>query len=210
MRKSKFRVLYLTGAPASGKSSVTEALAGLVAPLEVFEYGERLTRYLADRGDRSLTQQRLRRHSAALARPDDIRAVDRLLLKFVAKKRSRSHVVIDTHAVTKERYGFRVTSYSLRRFSSLNPDAICVLYTSPDVSVERIRRGPGGRPQVTEWEAGFHSALQASVAVTYGMSVGVPVYFVDSSRPIRRVAAEVARRFGQPSDVNNIGGQDDQ
>ena len=208
MRKSKFRVVYLTGAPASGKSSVTKALAGLVAPLEVFEYGERLTQYLADRGDRSLTQQRLRRHSAALARPDDIRVVDRLLLTFVAKKRSRSHVVIDTHAVTKEQYGFRVTPYSLRQFSSLSPDAICVLYTSPDVSVERIGRTPGGRPQITEWEAGFHSGLQASVAVTYGMSLGVPVYFVDSTPPIDQVAAEVARRFGQSPGVTDTAGRD--
>jgi adenylate kinase len=208
--KGRFRVLYLTGAPASGKSSVTKALSALVAPLEVFEYGEQLTRFLQDRRGGSLTQQRLRQESAGLAGPADIRAVDQQLLEFVAENRLRSNVVIDTHAVTKEQYGFRVTPYSLDHFALLSPDTICVLYTPPRVSVERIGRDSGGRPRVSEWEAGFHGGLQASVAVTYGMSLGLPVYLVDSSGPIERVAAEVAKRFGEPRDANDTGRERDQ
>jgi hypothetical protein len=46
--------------------------------------------------------------------------------------------------------------------------------------------------------------------VTYGMSLGLPVYLVDSSGPIERVAAEVAKRFGEPRDANDTGRERDQ
>ncbi|MEX2157144.1 MAG: ATP-binding protein [Gemmatimonadales bacterium] len=193
-----FRVIYLTGAPAAGKSSVTRGLASLVSPLEGFEYGERLTRYVAARQDQALTQESLRERSAAVVGPEDIQAVDRLLLDFVAEARVRAHVVIDSHPVTRERYGFRVTPFSLEGFGHLSPDAVCLLFTPPEVALERIDRSPGGRPRVTLWESGFHTGLQASVAATYGMSVGVPIYLIDSSPPIYDVVAEVARLFQKP------------
>jgi len=139
---------------------VTRALADLVSPLKVFEYGERLTRYLSERRDETLTQTTLRQQSAGVARPEDIEAVDHLLLDFVAGERSRAHVVIDTHAVTRERYGYRVTPYSLKRFASLSPDAICVFYTSPEAAVERIDKAAEGRRGVTVWGAGFHTACR--------------------------------------------------
>jgi len=190
-----FRVIYLTGAPAAGKSSLTRALSSLVSPLEIFEYGERLTSYVSDRRKQELTQESIRSSSAAVVTPEDVNAVDKQLVAFVADARKRSHVIIDSHAVTKERYGFRVTPYSLRDFAQLSPDAICVLFTSPEVAVTRIDRSPAGRPRVTLWEAGFHTGLQASVATTYGMSAGIPIYLIDSSVPADDVVAEVARLF---------------
>ena len=198
MAEGTFRVIYLTGAPAAGKSSITRALDRFVSPLEIFEYGERLTRYVSTRQDQKLTQESIRTSSAAVVSPEDIRAVDKLLLAFVADARTKAHVVIDSHAVTRERYGFRVTPYSLGDFTLLSPDAICVLFTPPEVAVERIERSPAGRPRVTLWEAGFHTGLQASVAATYGMSAGIPIYLVDSSPPVDDVATEVARLFNKP------------
>ena len=193
-----YRLIYLTGAPAAGKSSITRALHRFVSPLEIFEYGERLTRYVSARQDQKLTQESIRTSSAAVVSPEDIQAVDKLLLAFVADARGKAHVVIDSHAVTRERYGFRVTPYSLEDFALLSPDAICVLFTPPEVAVERIDRSPAGRPRVTLWESGFHTGLQASVAATYGMSVGIPIYLIDSSPPIDDVATEVARLFNKP------------
>jgi len=190
-----FRVIYLTGAPAAGKSSVTRRLTSSVSPLEVFEYGERLTKYVAARRDRALTQEAIREKSAAVVGRNDILAVDELLRAFVAEARVRAHVVIDSHAVTRERYGFRITPYSLTDFNALAPDGICVLFTPPEIAVERIGRDPAGRRPVTPWESGFHTGLQASVATAYGMSLGIPIHFIDSSPEIDQVVGEVARLF---------------
>lgn len=198
MADRTYRVIYLTGAPAAGKSSVTRALHRFVSPLEIFEYGERLTQYVSARQDQKLTQESIRTSSAAVVTPEDIQAVDKLLLAFVADARAKAHVVVDSHPVTRERYGFRVTPYSLGDFALLSPDSICVLFTPPDVAVERIDRSPAGRPRVTLWESGFHTGLQASVAATYGMSMGIPIYLIDSSPPLDDVATEVARLFSKP------------
>jgi adenylate kinase len=110
-----FEVVYLTGAPAAGKSTTAKLLAQRVAPLEVFEFGERLTAYLAEKTGSSVVQEEVRRQSASLVTPDDVRAVDSLLLAFVAEARSRTHIVIDSHPVTKgHQRGLRVPSDSLR------------------------------------------------------------------------------------------------
>lgn len=191
---SAHEVIYLTGAPAAGKSTLSRALADAVRPLATFEYGARLTAYLAERDGRAMVQEELRAKSSAVATAEDIQAVDRTLLDFVAAERERGHVLIDTHAVTKESYGFRITAYSLADVARLRPTMIVVLYTAPDVAVARIAAAPGGRPQITEWEAGFHTSLQASVAVSYATALGVPVYLLDGARPTADLVAEIARR----------------
>jgi adenylate kinase len=180
----EYDVVYLTGAPAAGKSSVAEQLKHAISPVEVFNYGQELTRYLAGKTGAALGQDELRKQSSRLITPEDVESLDSILLKRVEELRPTTNVVIDTHAVTKEPYGFRVTPFSLKRFGELRPTKIVVLYTSPEVAVSRIGADPGGRPMITPFESGFHSALQASVALCYGTSLGVPVYFLDSDKEI--------------------------
>jgi adenylate kinase len=188
-------VVYLTGAPATGKSSLGRALAQRVENLAVFEYGERLREHLSQRTGEHLTQEILRGESAAIASAEDIQVMDQALLTFVARQRQESHVLIDTHPVTKEVFGFRITAFSLAEITELAPTLICVLYTEPDVVVSRIADSPGGRPRPTEWEASYHSNLQAMVAVSYATQLGVPVYLFDSARPSSELAEDIGRRI---------------
>jgi adenylate kinase len=176
-----FEVIYLTGAPAAGKSTAAKLLVERVAPLEVFEFGERLTTYLAQKDRSAIIQEDLRRQSANLVTPEDVQAVDQLLLQFVANARTRTHVVIDSHPVTKEGFGFRVTPYALDDFAKLAPTQIWVLYADPETTMARIGRDAQGRPAITAAEAALHTHLQASVATTYGMRVGRPIHLFDTS-----------------------------
>lgn len=194
-RAPVFQVVYLTGAPAAGKSSLTKRLRSMVEPLQIWEFGERLTAYLNERNGTSIAQAELRERSAGLATPDDVTVVDAQLVDFVAAERGRSHVLIDSHPVTKERYGYRVTPYSLAHFRQLNPTQIWMLYTAPEVAVARIRNDAQGRPEITLEEARFHTQIQASVAATYGMALGIPIYFFDANRPPEELDAELSSRF---------------
>ena len=169
---NKVDVTYLTGAPAAGKSSLAERLEQFLSPIEVFNYGQKLTEYLAGKSRNPLAQDELRKQSSKVITPEDVEALDSILLQCVAEQRLKTNFVIDTHAVTKESYGFRVTPFSLQRFGELRPTKIVVLYTSPAVALSRIGADPGGRPMITEFESGFHSGLQASVALSYGTSLG--------------------------------------
>lgn len=190
-----YEVIYLTGAPAAGKSSVAKALDGHVSPLSVFEYGARLSAHLTDRTRETLSQESLRERSSAVASHADIVAVDQALIEFVATHRSSSHVLIDSHAVTKESYGYRITPFSVTRLCQLAPTMIIVLFASPEETVRRIAAAPGGRPVVSAGEADFHTALQAGVASSYAIQLGIPAYFVESHGPIEGVAVTVAQRI---------------
>jgi adenylate kinase len=165
----------------------------------VFEYGARLTEYL-HRRQNGLTQERIREKSAEIVTPQDVLAVDRELAEFVASERIRSHVLIDSHPVTKESYGFRITCFHLDDIRRLAPTRICVLYTPPEVAMQRINADPAGRPAISAWEAQFHTDLQASVAATYAVGLGVPMYLVDSSRPLEAVVGDLARHFQRSAD----------
>lgn len=191
----EFDVVYLTGAPAAGKSTVAEQLKQVITPMEVFNYGHELTRYLASKTGQTIAQEEIRRQSSQVVTPEDVEALDTILLRRVVEARSSTNFVIDTHAVTKEAYGFRITPFSLRRIEELRPTKIVVLYTSPDVALKRFGADAVGRPMISEFESGFHTGLQAAVAVSYGTSLGIPVYFLDSSKDIPELLDWFRRRL---------------
>lgn len=189
------KVIYLTGAPASGKSSTTRMLTGRVPGLQVWEYGARLTEHVRRRVDGVASQDDLRTRSAGIVTPADVDEVDDALIAFVDGLRGRQHVLIDSHPVTKEEYGYRITPFSLARLAQLAPDEIWVLYADPEETRRRIAADAGGRPMVTIEEARTHTALQSSVAATYGMSLGRPVYLFDTAVPREELVARLAARL---------------
>lgn len=191
-----YHVVYLTGAPAAGKSSFTRALSKLVSPLAVFEYGEQLTNHLNEQRLLGVSQATVREKSASIVTARDIEELDERLISFVDSTRAHSHVIIDSHAVTRESYGFRITPFSLAKWHRLGATMIVGLFTPPAVTLERIHERPDGRRAVSEWEAGFHTALQAGVAQTYAVSLGRPLYLYDSSAQLDTIAVDVARRMG--------------
>ena len=107
-----YQVVYLTGSPATGKSTLCRLIAEGVQPLEVFAYSEVLSEHVGRRDNTVLSQNDIRRESARIIAPDDVAAVDQMLLNTVQAKRNSTHIIIDSHAVTKEDYGFRVTAFS--------------------------------------------------------------------------------------------------
>lgn len=174
------KVVYLTGAPASGKSTTIQQLKGEIPRLQVWGYSEQLAEHLKRRLPELRGPDELRERSSTIVRSEDIEAVDRALVGFVAEHRATQNIIVDSHAVTKENYGFRITAFSLELFSQLAPDEIWVFYASPSTIVERINADPGGRPSITEEDARFHTSLQASVAATYGMSIGGAVHLFNT------------------------------
>ena len=154
-----------------------------------------MTEYVRSRSADVEYQDDLRRRSATIVTPEDVSAVDELLLAFVSDHRKHRSVVIDSHPVTKEGYGYRITPFSLEQFARLSPDEIWVLFVSPEVTRQRIADDPGGRPLVSEEEARMHTELQASVAATYGMSLGRAVYLFDASGPPDELVDRLAERL---------------
>ena len=133
-----FHVIYLTGAPATGKSTLVSWLMQSVQPLEGLSYSKLLSDYIAQQRSQ-LDLAQMRKLSALLITPEDIDAVDTQLIEYVRRRRQETHLIIDSHPVTKEAYGFRITAFSVEKLQALRPTMICMLYTEPGVVVERIQ-----------------------------------------------------------------------
>tara|TARA_R100000655_G_scaffold105687_3_gene154159 strand:- start:104 stop:688 length:585 start_codon:yes stop_codon:yes gene_type:complete len=189
------KVIYVTGAPAAGKSSTLARLVEADPTLLHFEYGAELTKHIMSDGRPVTDQQELRARSAGIVTPADVEAVDAKLLRMVAQCRGNQTILIDSHAVTKEDYGFRITAFSQAVVQQLAPDEIWLFYTEPDIAVVRIRGDAKGRPEIAEEQARMHTHVQASIAATYGVIAGVPVYLFDTHGAQADLVERLLRRL---------------
>ena len=189
------KVIYLTGAPASGKTTALRMLCAKRTDLLVWEYGERLADYLNEKSNDVISHEDLRTRSAQLTLPEHIRDVDQKLTEYVAANRAERTVFVNSHPVTKEQYGFRITPFSQEQFRRLAPTEIWVLYASPSETVARIKRDPAGRPNISLEEAAFHTTLQSSIASTYATATGCPVYLFNTEVEPETLLASLERRI---------------
>lgn len=192
----RFPVVYLTGAPATGKSTLCRNLASRSTSLEIFSYSEKLRHFIATRTSHLLSEDEIRTHSASVVTAEDVAALDEELIDKARSYRSQGPFIIDSHPVTKEAYGFRVTGFSIEALQRLEPDVIICLYTSAEIARQRINANAMGRPLVTHFEADMHTQLQAGVAAQYGVILGKPVYLLDSSASPEALTELVAEKAG--------------
>lgn len=192
----ELEIIYLTGPPASGKSTLVALLQEKIERLLAFSYSDALADYVSRRDERTLTRRDVRKKSASVVSPEDIEAVDASLSEFVDRHRRSSHIIIDSHAVTKESYGFRVTPFSLGKLGDIRPTRIVALYTEPQVVVDRIQSAPDGRPAISQFEAICHCSLQCGVALVYGVDLGIPIHFYEADSLPGELVDQVAKLFG--------------
>jgi adenylate kinase len=172
-------IIYLTGAPATGKTSTAAELAAAF-DVELFSYGQELTRRLQGR---VMNQTELRAASANVITVDDVTATDTRLVGLVEEcKTANKSLIIDSHAVTIESYGFRVIPYSVRQIFKYGFTRIVCLYASADILARRIQEDPGGRPLPSFSQLEQHNTLQASLALNYSHTTGAPLAMIDSAR----------------------------
>lgn len=174
-----YKVVYLTGAPASGKSSICSAVQLKEPNTVIFRYGKILTDYVRERMV-DVTQEGLRSSSAMIVHPSDVKEIDRQMVEFVSTERLKNHVIIDTHALTREVYGFRMTPVSEKDMKAMDPSFIVTLMASPDATRERTNKKAEGRPQLSDWQFQLQTSLQNIIPATYSILCGAPAYFIEN------------------------------
>ncbi len=193
---TKGKVLMLTGAAGTGKSTLSKELQKRLHPLKRVDFGQLLLERKIRHGHPGLTYEDLRRDSARLVTSEDVRAVDQELIESLPSMRREGHILIDSHAVTQEQFGYRITHYSFEQLKSLALDAVIVTYCHPAELVARRQRDPGGRPRLNEFEAQHQMALQEAVAVNYAITCGCRCYVLNSAQPVESLAAEISTIVG--------------
>lgn len=175
------KVVYLTGAPSTGKSTLTANLALALPDIIIFAYSAKLLDWMNKKIPTLTSREDLRKSSAQLVTREDINKVDQLLLDLVATERETTNIVIDSHPVTIEKFGFRITPFSKAQINQLKPDVIVCLYAAPEIIHERISKDNAGRMIPTLEELGVHMSLQAQVANLYAFETGASLYFLDTN-----------------------------
>ena len=174
-----FEVVLVTGTAAVGKSTLSRKIANTPG-FKAFEYGDELFQQAIQKHP-EITHSETRSHSEIYISDEDIRNTDESLQLFIQKYRNEYHVVIDSHAVSKESYGFRSEPFALGELQRANFSRIVCLYCEPSIIVERTKNYPEGRPSLTIQEAEFYQSIQNSVAITYSTILGIPLHFINTN-----------------------------
>lgn len=175
------KLIYLTGAPATGKSTLTKNLSKRLPGTSIFTYSKELLSYVKGHQGSALSQDDLRRESSRVITHNDVRKVDEQLLILANSCRGNRNLVIDSHPVTIEKYGFRVTPFEKDQLKLLAPNVIVCLYAKAEIIVNRISKNAAGRPLPTLFEIDMHTQLQCQVANIYAIETGASLYFLDAA-----------------------------
>lgn len=190
-------VIYLTGAPATGKSSVVAALTSRCPSLRRWDWGNEVRAHLSSKLGREVTYEDVRRNSGSLIEPGDVQVVDERQIEWVTATRLVAPVVIDTHAVTREAFGFRTTPFADAAWKRLGATHIFLLYASPDTVAKRLADDSAGRRSSDTFHVTLHAALQGAVATTYAILSGLPLHSICSDvMPPEEIAQLIATTSG--------------
>lgn len=190
-----YKVIYLTGAPAAGKSTLCRNLRENMNNVLFFEYGEEMSKHLKAKKSNDITQDILKSGIKGYVTKEDIDHIDNLMIEFADAHRKNFHVIVDSHHITKEKYGFAASVFSAGKLDRLNPTEIWVLYASSVDTRNRIMAKSEGRPLISPFQADMHTYLQANLALQYSFSLGIYTYLFESGQDPNELFTSVSQRL---------------
>lgn len=193
-----YKTIYMTGAPAAGKSTLAASLSRTFENVEVFEYGARMSLWLSTKADTAgaVKQDELRSGTDRLVTRTDICRINTEMDAWIHERSSLSHLIIDSHQVTIEEFGLIYEPFTNEELRALRIDEIWVIDVDPSIAIDRIARDPKGRTLPNEHTALMHSISQMSVATAYGAMKCVPVVVMDGGQDEDCILRSASHRLG--------------
>lgn len=197
------KVVLLTGAPGVGKSTLRQELKKSISNMVSFDYGELLREQKREAGLK-LSYPEIREQSASAIQPYDVQNLDEKVIERINIIRVGADVVIDSHAVTAERYGLRAIPFSQPQLVRLRLDAILVLRCDPSVLLQRIGKNSEGRRRLDAALLGELQTLQQCASITNAIICGCPFFSLDvtslDADAACRAALGILKTIGLPQE----------
>ena len=189
-------IVYLTGAPGTGKSSLAQSLAERFSNVKIFSYGERMVNRLQSTTRLIKDQVELRGGPDPVVMPADILAVDREMVAWVQSTRVGRLLLIDTHQVTLEQACLRFVPFQPSTLDELPLTRIWFLSAAAETVVQRTTKQQMGRIIPSINTAALHASAQLAVAVHYSVVKGVELRMFDSDCSMDRLAEKAISTLG--------------
>jgi adenylate kinase len=178
--------LLLTGAPGVGKTTIARHLHKQAPErFDVLRFGRLVYAEVLSRTGRRITYDIFRTRAAELVTSADIVAATHRAAVLIREQTAANKVtVVDSHAVSKEHYGWRAVPDSPQLLTQFGYTWIAHLYAPPALILERTQRDADGRLAVTVEEVAILHALQMSVSIYYAGTLNRPLHVVDNTGTI--------------------------
>lgn len=181
-------LIYLTGAPATGKTSVADYLRTTYGA-RAFSYGQALLDHANLRG---ISHDALREQSSTVVTAELISELDAKLPTLLAGWQEDGPVVIDSHAVTSETWGLRALPYSADALGAIGITHIICLIADGGTLIGRIRATPEGRRADDPWKLEQLNNTQLALAAAYAHTLGIALSAIDARASRHDVFRSVA------------------
>ncbi len=185
-------IVLVTGVPGVGKttlcSSMVDSWPGDYAHIS---FGKLILKALNPNTE-LVTEPDLRRSAASLVTRTILAEATELLMVRVAKEQQRI-VLVDSHAVSQDKFGYIVTPDGRTYFDRLQYGAIVQLHAAPLTILSRTAPAASGRQARSEKDIELHCILQSAISVGYSAASECPLYVVEAEEPTEALAVTVHR-----------------
>ena len=185
-------ITLLTGVPGVGKSTVAAGICASDPGASVLNFGRVLFHLARSRGASGLTYETFRQRSWEFVDSALIEAATSEAHDRISAANRLEHVLVDSHAVSTEAYGFRSTPDTPRLLELFSYDLIVQLHAAPEVILERHEASNNtGRLYRTVSDVATATALQFATSTYYAGITGCTLHVVDASPGVEQVVATV-------------------
>lgn len=183
--------IYLTGVPASGKSTFCERLRTQVPKVETFSYSEVLLRQIQKRS--TLTHSDISSGNLNLVSHEDISNADNELATAI--ERAKGPVIVDSHAVNGNNGRWRISPFKRPILARCGFTRIILLKIPHEEYLARVSSFTRGRPTMNEYEFTQMDRYQEAVAVSMSVTLGASCYIYHLDGDVQSVVAEWVERL---------------
>ena len=131
--------IYLTGVSGSGKTTLLDRVCSLESRIYPISYSASIREYIKGKKEMDVSLNELRLRSDEIVSAGMISDIDnRIATEVVMRSEAGYHVVLDSHAVSFEKYGFRVLSFTQKVLRAIDFDFYISMVAPAEVIYERI------------------------------------------------------------------------
>jgi len=197
------KFILLTGAPGVGKSTITRSIETRISPMTRIGFGDLIFEVKKQLGT-------IENYEQLRATPDKsipinyVSLAAEVLLNRVTLLRHATNIILDSHAVVNDYFGFRIVP-EINDFERVKIDAVIVVHAPFEIVEQRVIREPKGRNPISKHSFEKHQTMQDAVAIHFSLLAKCPMYVVETDDDLSKslyILQEIFQSIGMSFQKN--------